>query len=124
MTITLGGVTISNNMYLDGRETRPSVAVEQVVTIDGTSIIRTRALNLGGHFTLGSQSSGAVQGIWCLSNIKDIKALEQLAVAVVLDYHGTLYNVVIESTNFSPFFQWEPEGPGKKFTGTVSLIEV
>ena len=125
MTITLGGITISDNMYLDGLESQPQVSVEQVRTIDGTSVVRTKSLNLGGTFTLGTQTlSGAVQGIWCLSYIQQIKALEQLGAVVVLDYKGTQYNVVIEGTNFSPMFQWEPEGPDKKFTGTVSLIEV
>ena len=122
---TLGGVAISANMYLDGLESQPRVSVEQVRTIDGTSVVRTTPLNLGRSLTLGTQNgSGATQGIWCLSHIQEIKALEQLAAPVVLDYNGDIYGVVIAGTSFTPFHTWEPEGPNKKFTGTVTLIEV
>lgn len=125
MTITLGSVTIDNNMYLNGIESATLVSVEQLWTIEGNSVVRTKPLNGGRKFTLGTQNqTGATQGIWCFETIEEIQALEQLAVDVVLSYRGTNYNVVITGSTFTPLHQFEEEGPYKKFLGTISLTEV
>ncbi len=125
MTITLGGLDISDNMYLEGFESALLVSVEQLRTIDGISIVKTKPTPGGRNLTLGTQSkSGATQGIWCSELIDQIKDLELASQVVSLDYRGTLYDVIITGTKFTPFHQWELEGPYKKFTGSISLTEV
>jgi len=124
MTITLGGVTISDDMYLSGLEANSQVAVEQQRTIDGISFVRVKPAPGGRVFSLGTQSrGGATQGIWDWSVIEQIKTLELLAQSVILTYRGTSYTVYITGTDFTPLLQFEVEGPTKKFTGTVSLLE-
>jgi len=124
MTITLGGVTVSDDMYLSGLESNSQVAVEQQRTIDGVSVARVKANPGGRILTLGSQNrSGALQGFWEWSVISQIKSLELAAQSVILNYRGTQYTVYITSTNFEPFLQFEIESSTKKFTGTVSLLE-
>lgn len=125
MTITLGGVDISNNMYLSGLESAPLVSVEQVRTIDGVSYVRSTPTPGGRTFTLGTQSkTGTVIGLWCSTVIDQVKVLESLADPVTLDYRGDIYEVIIVETSFDPFHAFEVEGPNKKFTGTITLIEV
>jgi len=123
--ITLGGIDISDDMYLDGLESALLVSVEQLRTIDGVSIIKTKPTPGGRNFTLGSQNkSGATQGIWCSETIDLIKALELASQVVSLDYRGTVYSVIITGAKFAAFHQFEIEGPYKKFTGNISLTEV
>lgn len=125
MTITLGGVAIDDDMYLSGIETNQQVSVEQLRTIEGVSVVRVKSAPGGRLFTLGSQNgSGAIQGIWCWEIIEQIKAIELQAQSVELNYRGDFYTVFVTGTNFTPFLQFEPEGPYKKFTGSVSLLEV
>ena len=125
MTITLGGLDISDNMYLSGLESAQLVSVEQLWTIDGNSVVRSKPLNGGRRLTLGSQNqSGVTQGIWCLEDIQQVQVLEQLAQSLVLSYRGTDYNVIITGTTFNPLHQFEVEGPYKKFIGSISLTEV
>ncbi len=123
MTITLGGITLSDNMYLSGLESAPRAAVSQKRTILGTSILTVSPLIGGRRFTIGSDSKGATRGIWCYHTIEAIKELENQGVAVVLDYRGDIYEVVIVGTSFRPMILHEPEGPNKKFIGTISVIE-
>ncbi len=125
MTIIFGGITLSDDMYLSGFESANLASVEQLRTIEGVSVVRTKPTPGGTPLTLGSQNkSGAVQGIWCSEDIDQVKGLELAAQSVELNYRDTIYNVVIAGTEFTPFHQWEPEGPYKKFTGSISLIEV
>ncbi len=125
MTITLGALEISDNMYLAGLESARLVSVEQLWTIEGNSVVRSKPLNGGRKLTLGSQNqSGVTQGIWCQEDIEQIQTLEQLAQSLVLNYRGTNYNVIITGTTFNPLHQFEVEGPYKKFIGTILLTEV
>lgn len=125
MTINLGGIVISDNMYLNGIESASQVAIEQMRTIEGVSVVRAHPTPGGRALTLGSQNlSGMTQGIWCSETIDQIKELELAAVSVSLDYRGDIYAVIITGTRFVPMYQFELEGPYKKFTGTISLIEV
>ena len=124
MTITLGGITIDDDMYLSGVETNSQVALEQMRTIDGVSVVRVKPAPGGRTLSLGTQNQGgAIQGIWNWSVIEQIKALEVQAQSVILSYRGLTYSVYITGTEFTPFLQFEPEGPNKKFTGSVSLLE-
>lgn len=123
--ITLGGVTIDDDMYLSGLESNKQVVVDQKRTVDGVSVTRIRPLPGGRALTLGSQNrGGSIQGIWEWSTIESIKSLELQAQSVILDYRGVTYTVLITGTDFDPFLQFEVEGPTKKFTGSVSLLEV
>ena len=122
--ITLGGVTIDDDMYLSGPESNSLVTVTQQRTIDGVSIVRVKPSPGGRSLTLGSQNrGGSIQGIWAWGTIESIKSLELQGQSVILSYRGTDYNVFIVGTDFTPFLQFEIEGAGKKFTGGISLLE-
>lgn len=126
MTITLGSVTISDNMYLGGVTEAAQTAAQQVRTVEGNSILTTVSTPGGRTITLETQQvNGGIQGIWCQSVIDAVKALESNNTAVVLAHHGTTYNVKItDTTDLSPLFSWEPVGVNKKYTGKITTIEV
>lgn len=122
--ITLGGILISEDMYLSGLESSVLVVIDQQRTIDGVSVVKARPSIGGRSFSLGSQNSGgSVQGFWDMSVIEQIKSLELQSQSVILNYRGTQYTVFIVGTDFKPFLQFEIESPTKKFTGSVSLLE-
>lgn len=123
--ITLGGISLSENFYLEGWQSADPVVVEQKFSIDGYQFLRATPTPQGWHYTLGSQNrSGATQGIWCQSTIESIRALAATGQAVVLDYNGEIYNMLIAGMEFEPMFSWEPDGATKNFIGHLNLIEV
>lgn len=125
--ILLHTIPISDNMYLEGVETATPVIYQQERTVDGGLPSLTIFGNPGGRvLTLGTvQMNGAVQGIWCQSDIDAIKIVQAAGNAVILNYHGTFYNVLITSTaGLKQMFQNEPITPDKKYLGPINLIEV
>lgn len=126
MSNTLGGIPISDNMYLKGVEQGPSVMTSQVRTMDGISYVSATPIEGGRALTLGSTTqNSATQGFWCLGVIREIKALEKLGQPVLLEYQGTSYNVLITGTSsLEQFDQRVALSDEKVYTGQINLIEV
>lgn len=124
MSITLGGITISDNMYLDGIENASLASLQSERTVDGLSLTAAKATPGGRLLTLGSVVDSSIMGIWCQSVIDEIKAIEAVPQVIELNYHGDTYNVIIESVDFTQLFKFEPVTENKKYTGQVTLKEV
>lgn len=124
--ITLGSIAINNNMYLEGVVKASPVLVTQQRTVDGQPVLSVTPNDGGRALTLGtSQLSNAIQGIWCQRVLDQLKAMQATGNSQVLNYHGDVYVVVIESTgSIVQLFQWEPITPDKKYVGPINLIEV
>jgi hypothetical protein len=124
--ITLGGITISDNMYLSGDVESGGVVHQQKRTIEGVSSILISQKIGGRAFTLGSDmAGGSVMGIWCKSLIDSIKALELAGLPQQLNYRGTIYSVyIVDTSGFTPLFKWQEESATKAYTGQLTLIEV
>lgn len=124
MSITLGGVTISDNMYLDGINNAALISAQQYRSIDGLSLVLSKKQSGGRTITLGSVVDSSVMGIWCQSVVDAVKLLEGDNSVLVLDYHGDTYNVLITGMEFTQLFKFEPVTSNKKYTGTITMIEV
>ena len=123
--ITLGGIEISDNMYLGGVIESKQIEHEQVRTVEGISRLRTVPTPGGRELTLGTTNDKGVMGIWCQSVIEEVKALEATNQVLTLDHHGTIYLIKITDTSdFQPLFQWEPSSPKKHWVGNIKMIEV
>ncbi len=126
MTVTLGGIVISDNMYLGGVVESKQVVHQQVRTVEGNSLLRVTTTPGGRTLTLGTTNlDGATQGIWCQSKIEEIKVFEAAGTSIILNHHGDTYTVrIIDTSDFAQMFQFEPASPDKKFTGKITMIEV
>jgi len=122
--IILAGVSLGENLYLNGLESALLSASTQRRLIGGDSVVFIQSQLGGRNLTLGTMEKSGVMGLWCQSKIQELKVFEQQATSVTLDYHGDIYTVLIIAMEFEPFIQNEPEGPDKTFTGTINLIEV
>ena len=124
--ITLGGVEISDNMYLGGVTEARQVAYQQEITVEGISKLRVMPTPGGRTITLETQQiNGSIQGIWCQSVIDALKELEAANQTYILDHHGDEYYVkIVDTTGFRPMFSFEPVTPNKKYTGKLITIEV
>lgn len=121
----IGPLTLSDNMSFVGDVESSQVIYEPQRTIEGLSKV-TITEKIGGRiFTIGSDlSDGSTMGIWCQSDIEDVKALELSRAPQTIIANGKTYSAyIVETTNFTPMFKQEPSGPTKKYTGTIKLIE-
>ena len=126
MTITIGGIPISDNMVLSGVTNSSQVVSQQRRTLEGYSSVLVSRKFGGRTLTLGSDTSdGSIMGIWCKSDIDAIKAIELLCAPIDINYRGELYRgYVVDTSDFTPLFKWEQESPNKKYTGKITIIEV
>lgn len=124
--IDIGGVAISDDMYLGGVTEASNSFYQQEFTVEGVSKLGVYPRTGGRQITLESQkNNGAIQGIWCQSTIDALKELEIAGDTVTLNHNGNLYSVkVVDTTGFSPLFQFESVSPDKKYTGKLITIEV
>ncbi len=124
--ITLGGIELDRNLYLGGVEQSKNTAVQQVRTVEGVSIVTTKATPGGRTLTLGTDTTlRPLQGIWCQTIITQIKDLQLANQEVELVYYGVAYNVkIIITTDFDQRIAHQLRGDGKEYTGTITLIEV
>jgi len=123
--ITLGTVTLSDNMTLTGVVQSSSVVYEQKISLEGYSNTAVYPKIGGRPLTMGSSTDGgSTMGVWCSSAIDEVKALEASRSPQALNYHGDPYTVlIVDTSDFTPLFKWEPEGPNKKYTGNIKMIE-
>lgn len=126
MTITLGALTINDDMYLDGVVQAKNISYEQKRSIEGVSAVSTKVIVGGKLLTLGTTNErGATQGIWFQKEIDALKALELQNLVLTLDYHGAVYTVkIVDTTDFKQLQQFEPVHPCKMYLGKFSMIEV
>lgn len=124
--ITLGGVTISDNMYLGGLIKANPIEYQQDRTVGGLSVMTVFDNPGGRNLTLGTSNlQGSIQGIWCQHVLDQVKVVQKQGNPVVLNYHGDAYNVIITDTSgIEQLFQFEPVSPDKKYVGEINLIEV
>lgn len=122
--ITLAGVELGENLYLNGLESASLSGSTQKRLLGGGSVVFIQPQLGGRTLILGTMQDSGIMGIWCQSKIQELKVFEQQAMAVTLDYHGDIYTVLIIQMSFEPMFQNQSEGPDKSFLGELKLIEV
>jgi hypothetical protein len=124
MTVSLGGVLLNDDLYLDGIENAKKLAVTRYTHLAGTSTTVAMPLSGGRTLTLMTTSS-PLQGIWCQSQVDQIKAIEGTGAQVTLTYRDRgNFEVIISGTNFKQFNKRESVNPNKKYTGSVTTVEV
>lgn len=122
--ITLGPVVISDSMILVGDVESSQVTYEQKRTVEGYSSTVVYPKPGGRAFTLGSDLSQNIMGIWCLSTLQEVQALALLRIKQTLLYRGASYTVwIVDTSNVTPLYKNEPESATKAYTGTIKLIE-
>lgn len=118
MTVTLGGLVLSDELILSGLETAKNVVVSQRRSLAGRSITRIdpapggRTLTLSGenHFTLGQ--------------ITAIKELAATCQAVTLVHHRGTYHVKIIDTPVVPAIDYANPSDDEWYSGEITMIEV
>jgi hypothetical protein len=120
VTITLGGLSLSTSLYLDGLENSPGLAMSTTPTLGGRMINTIGPVITGGR-SLKLQSDNHITHAQMLS----IKAMEMLGQKVTLVHpRGTFY-VYISGINLTPDIQLSNSDSATDlwYSGTINLTE-
>lgn len=126
MAITLGGVTLHDNLIWDNRNSYPLNSSSRRVTVQGRVILQHSSVD-GREIVLStvSTSSGTI-GYFTFAHLKSIRGFENNVSVVPFVYETETMNVIVEpgGINVEPVIPRPTYGVSDWFLGSIKLIEV
>jgi len=117
MTVSLGAITLSENLTLDigpaasAYSQRRLIGGASVVQADGSSGGRTLTLQGENHFSL--------------TQVEQIRTIQALGLAVSLVHHRGPFDVlIVDTTDLTPADAYANPTAADWYSGTITLIEV
>ncbi len=118
MTVTLGGVVLSDHLVLEGLESGPIIAHSMHYTLGGSAVVQSddnddtvgRPLRLTGknHFTL--------------QQIQDVRMLRGQTVSLI--HHRGTFDVIIIDTPVDPTINYADPIADDWYSGEITMITV
>jgi len=120
MTVSLGGITLSDHLVLNGLDEAPGIAWSSRRTIGGAAKTQKQTVTGGRTFELNSEYHITY------ANMIAIKAKENAGAAVALVHPRLTCNVLIIGVSLEP--DTELSNPASAtdlwYSGTIKLLEV
>ena len=126
MTVQLGNIVLDDTLRLHGIETAKDIAVDQIVTLDGSSVVQLMPLNGGWQlYLVASLEGNSLKGVLLRSQVLAIKEMAAAGQPVTLTHHLATYTVLITSTaEVEPVIDYADPQPDDWYVGPIKLIEV
>ena len=118
MTVSLGGIALSDELILDGIETATEVVITQRRTLAGVSNLTADPAPGGRQLQLQGDNH------WDLAQVDAIRALRALMQPVQLVHHRGTFDVLIGAIDVDPSISYSNPDDTTWYTGTVTMIEV
>jgi len=118
MTVTLGAITLSDNLVLSGLESSADIVINQRRTLSGNSVVQTGPMIGGRTLTLQGEDH------FTLSQIQAVKAMATLGQPVILKHHRGTFTVLIIGTPVEPTFDHANPDVTAWHSGEITLLEV
>ncbi|MFA6711467.1 MAG: hypothetical protein WCS33_01985 [Candidatus Caldatribacteriota bacterium] len=127
MTISLGILTLSNDLIWKNEFASPAIGQSVMITIGGSVHVHTDPLNGGREIVLGTQfKNNALYGYFTRSQIQTISEYERNGTTVELVYEDQSFNVKVKAggIDVEPLLAKAGQGVDDYYSGNVTLIEV
>lgn len=119
MTVSLGSITLSEHLILDGLETAPRALRSFGRTLGGRMVVTVGAPLSGGR-TLTLQG----ENHFTYAEIASVKQLEASGEVVALAHHRGTFSVRVIAVETIPAIQYANPGDSDWLSGTITLLEV
>ena len=117
MTVTIGAITLSDHLTLDGIDIAP-VRITQRRTIAGRPITQSAPAPGGRTLVLAGEHH------WTYDQAAALRALAALAAPVLLIHHRGAFNVLIQAIELEPSITYANPSGSDWLSGSVTLLEV
>ena len=114
--MTLGNVTLSDHLILDGLETAPMVAHSQRRTLTGESVVQAAPMVGGRALSLRSENH------LTLEQINQVRDLAGQVVSLV--HHRGTFSVLVISIDVEAALDHADPKTDDWYSGTINLLEV
>ncbi len=122
MTVSLGGIVLSDDLVLEGLETARKVAYSSRRTLAGRHVLQVGPPLNGGRI-LSLQSENHITHAELLA----IKAVEAVGAVVTLVHHRGVFSVLITAIELEPdssLANPADDSTDLWYSGTINLLEV
>ena len=127
MSISIGAITLSNDLVWKNEFESPSIGQSVMTTIGGENVVHTDPLSGGREIVLSAERrNNAIYGYYTRQHILDIQAYEQSGNTVTFVYGSQSLTVKIKAGGIKvePLMPVVDQGYSDYYIGTVTLIEV
>ena len=127
MAISIGAVTLSNDLMWTNRFNVSMVGQSARTKINGVAVIQSSPLVKIPEIVLGSVTvSGGFSGFFTLAQVMAIKEYERVQTQVVFVYetYSTTVVIKVNGVDVTPLIQRPNAASGDMFTGSVTMIEI
>ena len=119
MTISIGGITLSDHLLLLGIEEAAGVAMSSRRTLGGRMVV-----DVGPSLTAGRLLSLRGENHFTFSQISSIKSLEALGQAVSLVHPRGTFSVHITGVEVDQTIPYSTPAAADWYSGVINLLEV
>jgi len=117
MTISIGGLTLSEDLALDIQSA--GVGYSQRRLIGGAQVVQADGADGGRTLTLSGENH------WTLAQVEALQLLQSAAMPLTLVHHrGTFEVLITDTSDLTPVFDYADPEDDDWYTGSISMIEV
>jgi len=123
----LNGVTLNEGLVWEGEFDSAVISQSVSYTILGNVVVQNMPLPTNKEIRIVAKGDGSFfMGSFTRSQVTAFKDLERSGSAIIFDYEGSLFNVVIKAggVQMSPILAGTNQNSSDLYTGTLILIEV
>lgn len=125
MTVSLGGIALSEDLTLDGVVNQPNALLQADQTLGGSVAISWISRSAGRELILQSVNSGnSISGFFTGEQVSQIMEFRDTVQAVTLEHHLGIFEVVVVELGLSPATGTVNPTNDSWYVGTVQMIEV
>jgi hypothetical protein len=117
MTVTLGGVTLSDELTLTIGQLPAGISQRRL--IGGASVVQADGSSGGRTLTLAGEHH------WTLAQVEQLRSLQAAGQELTLVHHrGTFQVVIADTSELSPSIEYANPTAADWYSGSISMIEV
>lgn len=119
MTVTIGGITLSNDLALRGLDDLKPIAQNFLPTLAGGTVVQQMAITSGHSLSLVADDRG---GFITYGESVSIRALQAAGNPIVLVHPRGTYEVMVEQVNWEPLVDFVDKENSDQGLGSIELI--
>lgn len=117
MTVSLGGIALSDELVLDIGPAAAAVSMRRL--IGGAACVQTNPASGGRTLTLSGEHH------WTLGQVGQIRNAQALGMPVTLVHHrGTFSVVIVDTADLTPSIPYANPQDADWYSGSITMIEV
>jgi hypothetical protein len=125
MTVSVGGIALSEDLTLTGPINQPRVAMSARQTLGGRVVVQSLPVSAGRELLLATRrGNGGIAGTFTGAQGEQLAALRDGAQPVALVHHRGSFSVVILTIELEPINGVADPGAETLMVGTITMIEV